>query len=109
MRISGFIQHPKFYPKFHPTRILNVGCICVTLNGFSTSERTYQLEELVISHRKYEDNMYLFEPSRLFLLNRQQMLFYGNEFYQNNQAQICTEAFQYPEKVAFEETLILPN
>ena len=26
------------------------------------------------------------------------MVFYENEFYQNNQAQICTEAFQYPGK-----------
>ena len=29
------------------------------------------------------------------LSNRPQTLFYENEFYQNNQAQICTDAFQY--------------
>ena len=44
-----------------------------------------------------------------FLLNRQQMIFYENQFYQNNQAQICSEAFQFPENVACEETMTLPN
>ena len=45
--------------------------------------------------------MYPFEPSKFFLLNKQQMIFYENEFYQNNQAQISTEAFQYPRKRCF--------
>ena len=33
------------------------------VNGFSSSERSYQLDEPGISHGKYEDNMYLSEPS----------------------------------------------
>ena len=39
--------------------------------------------------------MYLFEPSKLFFVKQATMIFYENEFYQNDQAQISTEAFQY--------------
>ena len=42
-RISSFMQHPKFRPKFHSTRILNVGfnfgCICVGLKAIADVSR----------------------------------------------------------------------
>lgn len=34
----------------------------------------------------------------------QKMFFYQNKFYKNNQAQICSEIFQYPKKYFWRRT-----
>ena len=55
----------------------------------------YQPVESVVYYGNYDDNIQLFNSFMCSLLNRQQMVFYENKFYHNNQTQIWTKAFQY--------------
>ena len=78
----------------------------LSINGFCNSQQfdsicldyAYQLVESVLSYGKYEISVVnncnnIFKCS---LLNWQQTVFYENEFYQNNQAQIAQKPFNIP-------------
>ena len=49
-----------------------------------SSDQSYQLDGLVISHGEFEDNMYLFELLILTYKLSNKCFFYENEFYYNN-------------------------
>ena len=87
------------------------------INGFRNSEQfdsicldyAYQLVESVVSHGKYEDNMYLFNSSNVVCYIGSKRFFMRTNFIRANKFRLAQKSFSIPGTAGASEELTLLN